>query len=108
VFKGPERLGSVPSLMSAQPRKQGFKALAVFLAYGEESQAKPAATFYVADDGVGPDATFLDQEIKFGRHALFHFEVRGLDEQAVDADVEDAGDVVPSVAAPTDPNIVGG
>jgi hypothetical protein len=94
--------------MRAQPRKQGFEALAVFLAYGEESQAKAAATFYVADDGVGLDATFLDQEIKFGRHALFHFEVRGLDEQAVDADVEDAGDVVSSVAAPTDPNIVGG
>jgi hypothetical protein len=94
--------------MSAQPREQSFEALAVFLAYGEESQAKAAAAGYVADDGVGLDAAFLDQEIKFGGHALFHFEVRGLDEQPVDADIQDAGDIVASVAAPADPNIVGG
>jgi hypothetical protein len=34
------------------------------------------------------------------------FEMRSLDEEAVDADVEDTGDVIAAIAAPTNPNVV--
>jgi hypothetical protein len=62
----------------------------------------------VANDGVGLDATFLNQEVESGRRAFFHFEIRGLDEEALDADVEDAGDVVAAIASPADPDVLFG
>jgi hypothetical protein len=34
--------------------------LAIFIGYGQESQAESAAVFYVANDGVGFDAAFLN------------------------------------------------
>ena len=80
--------------------------MAIFVAYGEESQAEAAAVFYVADDGVGFDAAFLNEKVEFGGHAFFHFEMRGLYEEAIDADVEDAGDVVAAIAAPADPDVL--
>jgi len=82
--------------------------LAIFVAYGEESQAEAAAVFYVADDGVGFDAAFLNEKVEFGGHAFFDFEVRGLDEQAVNADVQDAGDIVAAIAAQADPDVLRG
>lgn len=59
----------------------------------------------MANDGVGFYAAFLNQEVEFGGHAFFDFRVRGLDEEAVDADVENAGDVVAAIAEPADPDI---
>jgi len=91
--------------MGAKPGEHSFEALAVFLADGEETQAKALATFNVANDGVGLDAALLNEEVELGGHAFLDLEVRGLDEKAVDADVEDAGDVVAAVAAPADPNV---
>jgi len=75
------------------------------VADGEKTQAKASAAFDVADDSVGLDAAFLDEEVELGGHAFFDLEVRRLNEKAVDADVEDAGDVVAAVAAPADPNV---
>ena len=91
--------------MRSEPGEHGFEALAVFFADGEETKAQAPATFYVADDGVGLDAAFLNEEVELGGHAFFYLEVRGLDEKAVNTYVEDAGDVVPTVAAPADPNV---
>lgn len=91
--------------MGAEPGEHGFEALAIFFTYGEETQAKASAAFYVADDSVGLDAAFLNEEVEHGGHAFFDLEVRGLDEKTVNAYVEDAGDVVAAIAAPADPNV---
>jgi hypothetical protein len=60
----------------------------------------------VANDGVGFDAAFLNQKVEFGGHAFFQFETQGFDEEAIDADVEDAGDVLAAIAAPADPDVL--
>jgi hypothetical protein len=82
--------------------------LAIFVGYDYEAEAQARSAFYVADDRFGFDAAFLDEEVEFGLHAFFDFEVRGLDEEAVDADVEDAGYIVTAVALPADPDVLGG
>jgi hypothetical protein len=95
-------------MVGAEAGEHGFEALTIFLGDGDETKAKPAATFYVTDDGVGLDAALLNEEIEFGRHAFFEFRVRSLDEEAVDTYVENAGDVVAAIAAPANPNVLGG
>ena len=100
------RRGSV--VMGAEPGEHGFEALAILFTDGEETQAQAAAAFDVADDSVGLDAAFLNQEVELGGHAFFDLEVKGLYEKTVNADVEDAGDVVAAVAAPADPNVFRG
>ena len=97
------RRGAV--VMRTEPGEHGFEALAIFFTYGEEAQAQALAAFDVANDSVGLDAAFLDEEVELGGHAFFDLEVRGLDEKTVNADVEDAGDVVAAIAAPADPNV---
>jgi hypothetical protein len=91
--------------MGAEPGEHSFETLAIFLADGEETQAQAPATFYVSDDSIGLDAAFLNEEVELGGHTFFDLEVRGFDEKTVNADVEDAGDVVAAVAAPADPNV---
>jgi len=91
--------------MGAESGEQSFEALAIFVSYCDETQAEAAAVFDVANDGVGFDAAFLNEKVQFSGHAFFHLGVRSLDEEAVDADVEDAGDIVAAIAAPADPDI---
>jgi len=59
----------------------------------------------MANHGFRFDAAFLNQKVQFRRHAFFDFEVRGLNKQAIDADIEDAGDVVAAIANPADPDV---
>ena len=92
--------------MGAKPREHSFETLAIFFTYGEKTQAQAPAAFDVADDGVGLDAAFLNEEVELGGHAFFDLDVRGLDEKAVNAYVEDAGDIVEAVAAPADPDVL--
>jgi hypothetical protein len=94
--------------MGAEPGEHSFEVLAIFFADGEETQAKASAAFDMADDSVGLDAAFLNEEVQLGGHAFFDLEVRGLDEKTVNADVEDAGDVVAAIAEPADPNVFRG
>jgi hypothetical protein len=94
--------------MGAESGEHGLEALTIFVGCGEESQAEAGAAFDVANDGVGFDAALRNEEVELGGHAFFDFEVRSLDEEAVDADVDDAGDVVAAVAAPADPDVVRG
>jgi hypothetical protein len=49
--------------MGAEPGEHGFEALAIFFTYGEKTQAKSSAAFYMADDSVGLDAAFLNEEV---------------------------------------------
>ena len=91
--------------MEAESGEQSFEALAIFVSYSDEAQAEAAAAFDVANDGVGFDAAFLNEKVQFGGHAFFHLGLRSLDEEAVDADVEDAGDIVAAIAAPADPDV---
>ncbi|MGB6833889.1 MAG: hypothetical protein WCA94_09335 [Candidatus Acidiferrum sp.] len=93
-------------VVGAEAREHGFEALAVFIAQDDESQAKASATLYMANDGVGLNAALLNEKVEFGGHTFLDFEMRSLDEEAVDADVEDAGDVIAAIAAPTNPNVV--
>jgi hypothetical protein len=94
--------------MGAEAGEHGFEALAVGVGHRDETEAEASAAAYVADEGVGLDAALLDEELKFGWHAFFDLEVWGLDEEAVDADIEDARDIVAAVALPADPNVLGG
>ena len=82
--------------------------MAIFVSYGDEAQAETDAGFYVANDGVGFDAAFLNEKVQFGGHAFFQLGVRSLDEEAIDADVEYAGDIVAAIAAPADPDVFRG
>jgi hypothetical protein len=91
--------------MGAEPGEHGFEALAILFTDGEKTQAQAATAFDVADDRVGLDAAFLNEEVELGGHAFFNLEVKGLDEKTVNAYVEDAGDVVAAIAAPADPNV---
>ena len=82
--------------------------MAILLGKGNKAKAEAAAAFDVAHYGVGFDAAFLDEEVELRGHAFLDFKVRGLDEQAVDADVQHAGDIIAPVAAPADPDIFRG
>jgi hypothetical protein len=95
-------------VVGAEAREHGFEALAIVVGYGNEAQAQAGAAFDMANDGVGFDAAFLDEKVQFGLHAFLDLEVRRLDEEAVDADIEDARDVVAAIAAPADPNVFRG
>jgi hypothetical protein len=56
----------------AEPRQQGFEALAILVSDGDESQAEPAVASYMTNYGVGFDAAFLNQEIELSGHAFFY------------------------------------
>jgi hypothetical protein len=90
----------------AESCQQGFEALAIVVADGNKLQTEAAAALYVTNDGVGFDAPLLNEKVEFCRHTLFHAEMRSFDEQAIDTDVQDARDVVASIAAPADPDIL--
>ena len=80
--------------------------MAIFVTNGDESQAKSVAAFNVTNDSIGVYSAFLNQKIEFGGHALFHAQVRRLDEQAVDTNVQDTGYIIPGVAPPADPDVL--
>lgn len=103
-----EGLGGRAIVMGAESGEHGLESLTIIVGCGEESQAEAGAAFNVAYNGVSFDAALLNEEVEFGGHAFFDFELGSLDEEAVDADVEDAGDVVAAVAAPADPDVVRG
>ena len=105
LFEAAEGLRRGAVVMRTEPGEHGFEALAIFFTYGEETKAQAPATFDVANDSVGLDAAFLNEEVELGGHAFFDLEVRGLDEKTVNADVENAGNVVAAVATPADPNV---
>jgi len=75
---------------------------------GSEFQAEAIAALYVTDDGVGFDAALGNQKIEFGGHVFLDIEMGRLDEEAVSADVQNAGNVIAAVAAPADPDVLGG
>lgn len=50
----------------------------------------------------------MHEKVEFGGHAFFDFEVRGLDEEATDADVLDTGDIIDAIAPPADPDVLWG
>jgi hypothetical protein len=79
--------------------------LAILLGKGNKAKAEAAAAFDVAHYGVGFDAAFLDEEVELGGHAFFDFEVRSLDEEAVDTDIQDARYIVATVTAPANPDV---
>ncbi len=93
------------SRMRTQPCQHGFQALAVFFGQRDEFQADSRAAFYVANDGLGSDAPFLNEKIELGGHSVLDLEMRGLDKKAVAADVQDAGDIIAAIAAPADPDV---
>jgi hypothetical protein len=93
--------------MGAEAREHSFEATAIFVGHGDKTQAKTASAFNVTNDSVGFDAAFLDEEVELGFHAFLELEVGRLNEEAIDADVEDAGDIVAAVALPADPDVLG-
>jgi hypothetical protein len=93
-------------VIGAKSCEQGLEALAIFVGYGDEAQAEATAAFDMADNGIGLDSAFLNEKVELGGHSCFDFEVKGLNEQAVDTDVEDARDVVAAIAAPADPDVL--
>src|SRR5579863_6183123 len=90
----------------AEPSQQRFEALAIAVSHSSKSQAESIAALYVTNQSFGCDTAFLDQKIQLGGHAFFHAQVWGLDKKAIDADVQDARNIVALVAAPADPNVL--
>jgi hypothetical protein len=98
-------MGAGVGAAGAEPCQQSSKALAVAVSHGRKSQAEAIATLHVTNQSFGCDTAFLDQKIELGGHAFFHAEVRGLDKKAIDADVQDTGNIVALVTAPADPDV---
>ncbi len=98
-------MGAGVGAAGAEPCQQSSEALAIAVSHSSKSQAESIATLYVTNQSFGRDTSFLDQKIELGWHALFHAEVRRLDKQAINADVQDARNIVAVVAAPADPDI---
>jgi len=90
----------------AESCQQSSESLAIAVSHSSKSQAESVAALYVTNRSIGRDAAFLDQKIQLGGHALFHAEVLRLDKKAIDADVQDARNIVALVAAPADPNVL--
>ena len=97
----------VVGVMGAEAGEHGFEALAVGVGDGHETETETGSAADVADEGVGFDAAFLDEELELDRHAFLDFEVWGVDGEPVDADVEDTRDIVAAVALPADPDVLG-
>ena len=95
-------------VVRAEPHEQGSEAPSIFIGHGNESQAKPASAFYVANHRFGFNAPFLNEKVQVRRHAFFDLEVRRLNKQAVDADIKDSRDIVAAIANPADPNVFRG
>jgi hypothetical protein len=91
--------------MRTKPCQHGFQALPVFFCQRDEFQAYSRAAFYVANDGVGSDASLLNEKIELGGHSVLDLEMRGLDKEAVAANVQDAGDIIAAIATPADPDV---
>ncbi|MGC1617152.1 MAG: hypothetical protein WA765_01555 [Candidatus Acidiferrum sp.] len=94
------------SRMRAKPCQHGFQALPVFFPQRDESQSDSSAAFYMANGGIGSDASLLNEKIELGGHSFLDLEMWGLDKEAVEANVQDARDVVAAIAAPTDPDVL--
>ena len=92
----------------AEPGQKSFQAGAILVVDGQELHADAVATIHVTDDGVRFDTAFPNEKVEPGGHACFDAEMRSLEEHAVDADIQDAGDVVEAVAAPADPDVFRG
>ncbi len=81
-------------LLSSESLKNGFETRAIGFGYGEEFEAEAATALYVTNDRVSLDAAFLDQKIELSGCAFFHGCVRSLNEEAVHADVQNAGNII--------------
>lgn len=92
--------------MGTKPSKNGSWALAVFFAQRQKSQSDSRAAFHVANNGIGSDTSLLHEKIELGRHSFLNFRMRGPDKEAVDADVQDTGDILTPIATPADPDVL--
>jgi hypothetical protein len=106
LFELRKGMGARVGAARAEPGQQGFEALAIAFSHGSKSQAESIAELYVTNQSIGCDTAFLDQKIQLGGHAFFHAQVWGLDKKSIDADVQDARNIVALVAAPADPNVL--
>ena len=98
-------MGAGVGASGAEPCQQSSKALAIAVSHGRKSQAEPIAALYVTDQSIGCDTAFLNQKIELGGHAFFHAQVRRLNKKAIDADVQDARNIIALVTAPADPDV---
>jgi hypothetical protein len=98
-------MGAGVGAAGAEPCQQSSEALPIAVSHGRKSQAQAIAALYVTNQSIGRDTAFLDQKIELGGHAFFHAEVRSLDKKTIDADVQDARDIVALVAAPANPDV---
>lgn len=92
------------SELRAEAAEQGGQAGAVGVGDGGELEAEATAAD-VADDRVGADLSFGDEKIKLGGGADGALRGR-LQEQAAEAHVADAREVVAAVGMPADPDVV--
>jgi hypothetical protein len=99
-------MGAGVGAAGAEPCQQSSKALSIAVSHGRKSQAEAIAALYVANQSFGCDTALLNQKIELGGHAFFHAQVRRLDKEPIDADVQDARNIVALVASPADPDVL--
>ena len=57
-------------VMGAEARDHGFEALPVGIGDGDKAKTEAGSAADMADEGVGLNAAFLDEELQLGGHAF--------------------------------------
>lgn len=90
-----------------KPGKQCCEMRGVLLCQGCELESQSVAGLKMADDRLGPDLAFLDKKVEpgFRAHRPWSW---GSKKQTSRAQVPDAGNVIPAITTPIDPNSIRG
>ena len=91
---------------ASKPGEQCSEMRPVLLRHGGEFQSQSVARLTMPHDGLGADLAFLDEKIDFGFRP-YRLWNRGSNKQTCGAQVPDAGDIILTITAPTDPDPVG-
>jgi hypothetical protein len=91
--------------LAANPVHQRCQAGAVLVRYPDEFQAQPVAGNHVLDDCIGSDLPFRNKKINLGfcGHGPWHC---CAEEQPADAQIANAGNIIPALASPVNPHII--
>jgi hypothetical protein len=90
---------------AAKPGKQGCEMRPVLLRHAREPQSKSFTRLNMPHDRVGPDLSFLDEKIELGFRSHRAWTC-GSYKQTSRAQVPDAGNFIPAITTPADPDVV--
>jgi len=91
----------------AKPSEQCCEMRRVLLRHGCEFESQTVTRLNMPHDRLGPDLAFLDKKIEPGFRA-YRPRTWGSKKQTSRTQVQDAGNVIPTMTAPIDPDTIRG